>query len=170
MTFNLGIFENHLEFHDYSHTHCVDDSDYFTNDQKSDDESDPGISEYDPSASAREGHDINESYEMIETRGELEGIHTDAEIVDTTKEDSTNNDSKTTKPEHQCFQGGYFLLILSNGLSSVALKFPAIAYEDPTTEIVDVITVREQKVWQAVFPLDTSIALNGAVNQLLDFF
>ena len=143
MTFNLGVFENHLEFHDYSHTHCVDDADYFTNDQESDDESEQGISEYGPSVSANERNDINESYEIIDTRGVLEGIHTDAEIIDTTNEDSTKNDSKATIPVHQCFQGGYFLLILSNGLSSVALKFPAKAYDDPTTEIVDVITVRE---------------------------
>ena len=143
MTFNLGVFENHLEFHDYSHTHCVDDADYFTNDHESDDESEQGISEYGPSVSANERNDINESYEIIDTRGVLEGIHTDAEIIDTANEDCTKNDSKATKPVHQCFQGGYFLLILSNGLSSVALKFPAKAYDDPTTEIVDVITVRE---------------------------
>ena len=143
MTFNLGVFENHLEFHDYSHTHCVDDADYFTNDHESDDESEQGISEYGCSLSANEGNDINESYQIVDTRGVLEGIHTDAEIIDTTNEDSTKNDSKATKPVHQCFQGGYFLLILSNGLSSVALKFPAKAYDDPTTEIVDVITVRE---------------------------
>ena len=142
MTFNLGIFENYLEFHDYSHTHCVDDSDYFTNDQKSDDESDPGISEYDPGVSARQDHDISESNDIIDTLGELEGIHTDAEIIDTTNEDSTKNDSKATIPVHQCFQGGYFLLILSNGLSNVAFKFPPIAYEAPATEIADIITVR----------------------------
>ena len=151
MTFNLGIFENHLEFHDYSHTHCVDDADYFTNDHKSDDKSEQGISEYDPSVSARQGHDINESYGIIDTRGELEGTPTDAEIIDTTNEDSTKNDSKANEPVHQCFQGGYFLLILSNGLSSVAFKFPAIAYDDPTTEIVDIITVREQKFGQLYF-------------------
>ena len=143
MTFNLGIFENHLEFHDYSHTHCVDDADYFTNDHESDDESEQGTSEFGPSVSTIEGNNINESYEIIDTRGVLEDIHTDAEIIDTTNEYSTKNDSKATKPVHQCFQGGYFLLILSNGLSSVALKFPAQAYDDPTTEIVDVITVRE---------------------------
>ena len=151
MTFNLGIFENHFEFHDYSHTHCVDDADYFTNDHKSDDKSEQGISEYDPSVSARQGHDINESYGIIDTRGELEGTPTDAEIIDTTNEDSTKNDSKANEPVHQCFQGGYFLLILSNGLSSVAFKFPAIAYDDPTTEIVDIITVREQKFGQLYF-------------------
>ena len=151
MTFNLGIFENHLEFHDYSHTHCVDDADHFTNDHKSDDESEHGISEYDPSVSTRQGHDINESYDIIETRDVLKGIPTDAEIIDTTDEDPTKNDSKATKPVHQCFQGGYFLLILSNGLSSVAFKFPAIAYDDPTTEIVDVITVREQKFGKLYF-------------------
>ena len=143
MTFNLGVFENHLEFHDYSHTHCVDDADYFTNDHESDDESEQGISEYGPSVSTNEGNDMNDTYEIIDTCGVLEGIHTDAEIIDTTNEDPTKNDSKATKPVHQCFQGGYFLLILSNGLSSVALKFPANAYDDPTTEIVDVITVRE---------------------------
>ena len=151
MTFNLGIFENHLEFHDYSHTHCVDDADHFINDCKSDDDSEPGISEYDPSVSVRQGNDINESYEIIQTRDHLEGIHTNADIIDTTNEDSTKNDSKATEPVHQCFQGGYFLLILSNGLSSVAFKFPAIAYDDPTTEIVDVITVREQKFGKLYF-------------------
>ena len=143
MTFNLGLFENHLEFHDYSHTHCVDDADHFSNDHNSDEDSEADIFEDDPSVSAKQNHNIDESNDIIGNRGVLEDIPTDAEIIDTTNEDSTKNDSKASKPVHQCFQGGYFLLILSNGLSSVALKFPAKAYDDPTTEIVDVITVRE---------------------------
>ena len=151
MTFNLGVFENHLEFHDYSHTHCVDDADYFTNDHRSDEESEQGMTEYDPGVSARHGHDINESYEMIDTSGVLKGIHTDAGIIDTTNQDSTKNVSKATKPVHQCFQGGYFLLILTNGLSSVAFKFPAKAYDDSATEIVDVMTVSEQKFGKLYF-------------------
>ena len=142
MTFNLGIFQNHLEFHDYSHTHCVDDADHFSNDHKSDQDSEPDVFEDDPSVSVKQKHNIDESNDIIGNRGVLEDIPTDAEIIDTTNEDSTKNDSKANKPVHQCFQGGYFLLILSNGLSSVAFKFPAIAYDDPTTEIVDVITVR----------------------------
>ena len=143
MTFNLGIFENHLELHDYSHTHCVDDGDNFANAHKSDEESKPAIFEDDPIVSVNQEHNIDESYEIVETTGVLNRENTNTEIIDTTNKDAIKNDFKGTKPIHQCFQGGYFLLILSNGLSSVAFKFPPIAYEDPTTEIVDVITVRE---------------------------
>ena len=146
MTFNLGIFENHLEFHDYSHTHCVDDGDYFTNAHKSDEESKPAIFEDDPIVSVNLEHNIDESYEIVETTGVLNPENTNTEIIDTTNKGAIKNDFKGTKPIHQCFQGGYFLLILSNGLSSVAFKFPPIAYEDPTNEIIDVISVREDKV------------------------
>ena len=142
MTFNLGVYESHLEFHDHSHTHCIDDGDYFTNGQKSEDESRQNIFDDNPSVSSKLRDNIDESNEIIDTHDALKGTHTDMQHIDTGNEDSSKNDSKATKPVHQCFQGGYFLLILSNGLSNVAFKFPPIAYEAPATETADIITVR----------------------------
>ena len=80
MTFNLGIFENHLEFHDYSHTHCVDDGDNFTNAHKSDEESKPAIFEDDPIVSVNQEHNIDESYEIVETNGVLNRENTNSDF------------------------------------------------------------------------------------------
>ena len=133
------MYESHLEFHDHSHTHCIDDGDYFANGHKSDDESRQVIFEDNRGVSSKLEYSIDESDEITDTQ---DALSTDMQLIYTGNEDSSKNYSKATKPVHQCFQGGYFLLILSNGLSNVAFKFPPIAYEAPATEIADVITVR----------------------------
>ena len=58
------------------------------------------------------------------------------------KNDSLRETEEKVETGKEPFQGGYFLIILSNGLSNVAFKFPSISYKDEPTDIIESIKVR----------------------------
>ena len=60
------------------------------------------------------------------------------EIEDNSLFDIKTDSSKCKQP----FEGGYFVIILSNGLSNVAFKFQSISFQTNPTDVIETIKVR----------------------------
>ena len=162
MAFNLGTFEVCLEFHDSSHDHKVNPIDIITENGSLNNSDEPKEEKYD----TLEENDVDDEFNKVEFNNTNEP---DPDIIymnldsknSKQKTNSTENiddniqdkndflpDEKEETTEKECkqpFQGGYFLIILANGLSNVAFKFPTISYEDEPTEIINSIKVRNVK-------------------------
>ena len=61
------------------------------------------------------------------------------DIEDTSFLDIKKESSKCKQP----FEGGYFVIILSNGLSNVAFKFQSISFQTNPTDVIETIKVRK---------------------------
>lgn len=63
-------------------------------------------------------------------------------IWDSMEGDTFPGRNKKISQFKHAFQGGYFLIILSNGLSNVAFKFNSISFETQPTDVIQSLTVR----------------------------
>ena len=144
IAFNLQTFEVCLEFHDSSHDHTINQNHANENDfEKESDES------VDDENENKENHDDNVVHEKHENEldklkienvqpSEDEGKIEIDDIDDNSLFDIKKESSKCKQP----FEGGYFVIILSNGLSNVAFKFQSISFQTNPTDVIETIKVR----------------------------
>ena len=144
IAFNLQTFEVYLEFHDSSHHHTILQSHLHEKDNKN-------HRLLDGEESNETDVDGNES--VIDTRHEEKSDNVPIENsfnlnidanggVDCIKDNlSPENDTKLSESKKP-FHGGYFVMILSNGLSNVAFKFESTSFDMQPKDVVNSIKVR----------------------------
>ena len=166
IAFNLGTFEVSLEFHDCSHGHHMNSNDMtielnpeYNSKTKEEVNLDPIEHKEDTDVEERvengEQHTIHKTYNNNTLKSAAEDISKKSitsfvSTSDLASEDIGNdcvfNGSNEMYEGSQGVHGGYFLILLSNGLSNVAFKFPFSYFKEEPTSIISAITVRINKI------------------------
>ena len=141
----MGTFEVSLEFHDSSHDHTINPN-HINGNANNAENKDSLEKEEEEEQLEMDDNSIPDKYEHGSQNFPLEnGVASDTNenmeldpIKENTLPDTTKKSSKCKQP----FQGGYFLIILSNGLSNVAFKFHSISFETQPTDVIQSLTVR----------------------------
>ena len=144
IAFNLQTFEVCLEFHDSSHDHTINQNHANENDfEKESDES------VDDENENKENHDDNVVHEKHENeldKLKIENVQPSEDEgkieIDNIDDNSLFDIKKESSKCKQPFEGGYFVIILSNGLSNVAFKFQSISFQTNPTDVIETIKVR----------------------------
>ena len=143
IAFNLQTFEVYLEFHDASHHHTIlenhlhekDNKKHLLSDGEESNETDVDGNESVIDATNKDKSDnvpIENSFTSdFDENGEVDGIKDNLSFENETKL------SDCKKP----FHGGYFVMILSNGLSNVAFKFESTSFDTHPKDVVNSIKV-----------------------------
>ena len=148
VAFNLQTFEVYLEFHDASHhntilTNYLHQKDH-KNNQLSDGE-ETNESDLDGNESVIDARHDNQSDNVVIQNRVSSDIDENAE-VDCIKDNLLfENETKLSECKKP-FEGGYFVMILSNGLSNVAFKFKSTSYDMEPKDVVNSIKVRTTKI------------------------
>ena len=143
IAFNLQTFEVYLEFHDASHHHSILQNHLHEKDNKNplvSDGEESNETDVDGNDRVIDAKDDDQSDNVpiknfltsdIDENGEVDGI-----------KDNVSFENETKLPESKKpFHGGYFVMILSNGLSNVAFKFESTSFDTNPKDVVNSIKV-----------------------------
>ena len=144
IAFNLQTFEVCLEFHDSSHDHTINQN--HVNGNNLDIESDESVEDENENKENRDDNVVHENHDNKLDKSKIENVQLSDdngenkidEIEDNSLFDIKTDSSKCKQP----FEGGYFVIILSNGLSNVAFKFKSISFQTNPTDVIKTIKVR----------------------------
>ena len=144
IAFNLQTFEVCLEFHDSSHDHTINQNHVNKND--SDMESDESVEDENDNKENCNDNVVHEKLENESDKLKIENVELSKDDSNYEVDDIEGNSLFDIKKESskckQPFKGGYFVIILSNGLSNVAFKFQSISFQTNPTDVIETIKVR----------------------------
>ena len=144
IAFNLQNFEVCLEFHDSSHDYTINQN--HVNEDDFEKESDESVEDENENKENLDDNVVHEKHENELDKLKIENVqHSDDDgknevddIEDNSLFDTKTDSSKCKQP----FEGGYFVIILSNGLSNVAFKFQSISFQTNPTDVIETLKVR----------------------------